>query len=65
MNETMTVRDAAKTLGISTKTVRRYVKSGLLAATREPIGFLGAFTLKIDKQSIEQLMKGQNDGSDS
>lgn len=61
MNETTTVRDAAKLLGVSTRTVRRYIKAGHLEATRKPIGHIGAYELQINIASVERLQGDNNE----
>lgn len=51
-HQLISLADAALTLAVSTKTVRRYIAAGRLEAVR-----LGNKTLRIKTTSIEQLIR--------
>jgi len=51
-HQLVSLADAALTLAVSTKTVRRYIATGRLEAVR-----LGSKTLRIKTASIEQLIR--------
>ena len=57
MEKIMKTADAAKLLGVSEKTVVRYIKQGLIKATRHNRGLLGRYQWEVDENSIEQLLK--------
>ena len=51
-HQLVSLADAALTLAVSTKTIRRYIAAGRLEAVR-----LGGKTLRIKASSIEQLIR--------
>ncbi|WP_431817720.1 helix-turn-helix domain-containing protein [Gordonia jacobaea] len=52
MKKRLSIAETAEYLGISTKTVRRYIASGRLKAHR-----LGPRVIRIDVESIEALLQ--------
>lgn len=49
-NKFLTLGEAAKTLGVSRRTVRRYISAGLLEAVR-----LGSKTVRVRATSLDEL----------
>lgn len=57
MKELIRTAEAAKLLSVCGKTVTRYCEAGLLRAERERRGVLGRYRWKIEKDSVEELLK--------
>lgn len=57
METNMKTADAAKILGVSTKTIVRYIKSGIIQGIPRNRGLLGRYQWEVDENSIEQLLK--------